>query len=59
MLNNKLVSGLTFLIILTLIFSVNTENLRAENISFSKAIEIGLENSSKIKEVKNDIESLK
>jgi len=57
--NNKLVSGLLFLIILILIFSVNTESLKAESISLEKAIEIGLDNNAKIEDVKNNLVQIK
>ncbi|HKL76200.1 MAG TPA: TolC family protein [Halanaerobiales bacterium] len=60
MLNNKkIISGLSFLIIFTLIFSFTTEKLRAESISPEKAIEIGLKNSAEIEDLKNNIDQIK
>ena len=60
MLNNKkIISGFSFLIIFTLIFSFTTEKLRAESISPEKAIEIGLKNSAEIEDLKNNIDQIK
>lgn len=57
--NKKIIYGFSFMIILILIFSLTTENLKAESISFYKAIEFGLENSSEIEDAKNNIEQIK
>jgi len=57
--NKKIISGLSFLIIFTLIFSFTTEKLRAESISPEKAIEIGLKNSAEIEDLKNNIDQIK
>ena len=57
--SKKILYGFSFLIIFTLIFSSATENIKAEGISLEKAIEFGLENSTEIEDIENQIEQIK
>ena len=57
--SKKIIYGFSFLIIFTLIFSSATENIKAENKTKKKAIEFGLENSTEIEDIQNQIEQIK
>lgn len=56
--NKKMLYVFSFVFILILLFST-TNIIKADNISLEKAIEIGLENSTEIKDAENNIEQLK
>ena len=57
---NKLFLGTYLLVfILALIVTVGNANVLADDISFEKAVEIALENNDQIKNLENNIESLK
>ena len=57
--NKRVLYSFSLLVILSLFFTFSIGMAQAENISFEKAVKLGLENNSEIQDIKKNIENLK